>query len=342
MTENGKKILSGLLRTLLKLAVAVVVVVWFCRSYDFNVFKGFASFKYRILIPVFLLSLLAAAAASWRWQALSQTIGIKLTKFKAYSLTLQGMFFSLVIPGGSIGGDVVKMAALSNQVRQGNRTEGIFSIMMDRIVGMIALFALALVLLFYDRSLFESIHLDKMPEYFDGMLLWWLFAGVCTAGLLTAMAVFIHRKIENLPGIKQFIAFADRKSSGKVSRISAAADTYASHGWQILIWVIITLFLIHLTPAISMMLLLAGTGVKLSFIPIVTAVIIGNIAGLIPLFPGGIGTRDAVTIALLVTAGCPPESAATAQLLATAALILFNLTGSLFFIFDRKNTEVQL
>lgn len=341
MTEKNRKIISGMIRTAIKLAIAAAVILWFCRSCDFDIVSGFASFDYRILIPVFLISIFTAAAASWRWKALSGTIGIKLSAMQAYSLTVQGMFFSLVIPGGSIGGDVVKMAALANHVQHGRRTEGVFSIMMDRIVGMISLFAFALLLLFRDRGLFEKLQLDKLPENFDGMVMWWLFTGVCSAGLLVALAVFIHRKIEKLPGIKELIGFADRKSSGKISRISAAADTYAAHGWQITFWVIITLFTIHLTPALSMALLLTGTGVEMKLIPIITAVIIGNIAGLVPLFPGGIGTRDAVTIALLVSAGYPPQSAATAQLLATAALIVFNLTGAFFFIFDRKHSEVQ-
>lgn len=341
MTVRGKKIFSGTISAILKILVAAGVIIWLCRSFDFNILAGLAAFDYKILIPVFLLSALSAAVASERWRVMANLIDIKLSRLKAFSLTMQGMFFSLVIPGGAIGGDMVKMAATANHVRRGTRTEGIVSIVMDRIAGMIALFILSLILLIISKGLFKELHIDGTPAGFTGIVLWWLLTGVSAAGLLAALTIFLHRKIENLPLIKNLLAFADRKSGGKITRISAAADAYASRGGEIGLWTILTIFLVHLTPAAAMLLLLSGTGAEVQILPAITAVVIGNIAGLIPLFPGGIGARDAVTIALLTTAGYTPESAATAQLLATAILVVFNLTGSLFFIFDRKRTEVH-
>ena len=52
-----------------------------------------------------------------------------------------------MIPGGAIGGDVVKMGVLSKRTSPGAKMEGAFTILIDRIVAMIALFALALLLL---------------------------------------------------------------------------------------------------------------------------------------------------------------------------------------------------
>ena len=336
MTERSRKIISGAIRTIIKLAIAAAVIAWLCRSFDFNAVAAFSSFDYRIMIPVILIAFFTNIIAGIRWKSLAETISIPLTVFKAFSLTMQGLFFSLVIPGGSIGGDVVKMAAITGHVKKGTRTEGIFSIIMDRIVGMIALFALALILLFSRRNIFSDLSFDHAASAPAGILLWWLFTGVCAAGLLIAFLVFIHRKIENLPVFRSLFSFIDKKSSGKFSRFSSAADAYASDGRKITFWVILTILLIHLTPAVSMFLLLKGTGITPAIPAVITAVIIGNIAGLIPLFPGGIGIRDSITISLLAASGIPAQNAATAQLLATILLIFVNLTGSFFFIFDRK------
>ena len=54
---------------------------------------------------------------------------------------MQGYFFSLVIPGGAIGGDVAKMGLLARRSQPGSRAEGVFTVVMDRVIGMIALFA---------------------------------------------------------------------------------------------------------------------------------------------------------------------------------------------------------
>ena len=237
---------------------------------------------------------------------------------------------------------MIKMAALSKYVQRGSRTEGIFSILMDRIVGMFALFLPAIALLFYHFNLFAEMQSSGTSGSLAGITLWWLLLGLCAAGTAAGIAVFFHRWIENIPGIKQLLAFLNRKSSGKVERIIAAADIYAHSPRQIFSWTLWSIPGVHLMPVFTFLILLAGTtgGVsEINFLTLCTAVLISNIAGLIPLSPGGIGVRDLVAIALLTSAGTPPETAGAVQLLSTGLMIVFNLSGSLFFIFDRKRPE---
>ena len=339
MTEENRKNFSGTIRMVIKFAIAAAVIIWFYRTKSGDLRNTFAGFDYVTVIPAFACSVIATFIAALRWRALAALIDIPLTRTGAFSLTMQGLFFSLVIPGGAIGGDVVKMAALTKHVKSGSRTEGIFSILMDRVVGMIALFLLALIMLCFSWENFANLHIQEAPNSLAGITMWWIFSGVCAAELTAGAALFLHRKIEKLPGIKQLMHFADRKSAGKITRLSTAADTYRSNGMQLFFWVAVTFLLIHLLPAVAMMSLLSGSGLTIRFIPVISAVVIGNIAGLLPLFPGGIGARDAVTVALLVSAGYPVAAAGTAQLLSTVILVLFNLTGSIFFIVDRQKPE---
>ena len=336
MTDDSKKRFSGILRTAVKFAVAAGVVIWLYHHKSGDLRTGFASFDYLLLLPALGCSLISSIAASLRWRSLAGMIDIPLTGFQAFSLTMQGMFFSLVIPGGAVGGDVVKMAVLTKHVKSGSRTEGIFSILMDRIIGMIALFLLALIILLSAGKYFTGLHIGTSPDLPSGTALRWIFIIFCAAGLAAGIAVFCHRLIEKLPGMKTIRHFIDRKSSGKVTRIANAVDIYAKKRFQLGLWVILTLFIIHLAPAVSMLCLLSGSGAGLHMLPVIMAVVLGNIAGLIPLFPGGIGARDAVTVALLIAAGYSPETAGMAQLMSTLLLIIFNLAGSLFFIADRK------
>ena len=77
---------------------------------------------------------------------------------------------------------------------------------------------------------------------------------------------------------------------------------------------------------------------------LVIAVTIGNIIGLIPLFPAGVGGRDVATVTILVAGSVAVGDAKTGQLLYTAIVLFFNLIGGLFFILDpgRRNTEQLL
>lgn len=327
----------SIIKMLLKISVAAAVIFWlYRRNSGGNWQQEIASFSLSLLIPIVFSAVLPQIAASLRWQALAVTIGIALSRLKAFSLTMQALFFSLIIPGGSIGGDIVKMAAVSGNIRKGSRTEGIFSIVMDRIVGMIALFALALILLLYRKDLFSKMQLPGSSGVIAGNIIWLIFCGVCAAGILAGIVIFLHRKISG----NRLYRFADSKSGGLLTRLAAATETYSTHCRRIILWVLFSMIFIHLLPALTMLLLLKGIGTDAAISTVATAVVIGNIAGLIPFFPSGIGARDAVTIALLTAGGCLPEKAMTAQLLATFILIIFNMSGAFFFVFDRQNQEV--
>jgi len=179
MSEKSRDQLSRALTMLLKIAIAAAVLIWLYSQKGEELKRGFGSYDYRYLLPALIPSLISAFAGSERWRALTGIINIPLKRLEAFSLTMQGIFFSLVIPGGSIGGDVVKMAAMSKHVKCGSRTEGIFSIMIDRIVGMFALFLPVLVLLFFNYRTFASLQLPGSQESFAGLTAWWMLTTSC-------------------------------------------------------------------------------------------------------------------------------------------------------------------
>ena len=53
---------------------------------------------------------------------------------------MQGVFFTLFIPGGAVGGDLVKAGIVGKRAPDGQKFNGVFSILIDRICGMIGLF----------------------------------------------------------------------------------------------------------------------------------------------------------------------------------------------------------
>ena len=103
--------------------------------------------------------------------------------------------------------------------------------------------------------------------------------------------------------------------------------------WRELVRLVIdSIFGVHLMTVVPMFFLLAGAGCEFDLMTVIAALTIGNIAGLIPLFPGGIGGRDVTVVALLISGGIPGDAAETAQLLYTAIMVGCFLSGGLFFI----------
>lgn len=322
---------------------ALVVLILFSRGRR-EILQCLQAFDVRWLIPAAFFFVLQLLVSAWRWKDLGAILGIRLSFFEAFSLTMQGNFFSLVIPGGAIGGDVVKMAVISKRTPSGNKMEGAFTVFMDRVVGMISLFSLTLILLIPGADLLMHLRFGQLPcEKWINLL---FIAGtgcLCLAGLGASCVIFFHRQIRRIPGMGYLMEKAEKLSRGAVSRMTAATDLYASHWKRLTFLTLVTTFAIHLMAVLPFAFFLMGMGVGFSFFALVTAVVIGNIAGLIPLFPGGIGIRDLVTVTILSASSVAAGDAKAAQLLTTALMLVLYLAGGLFFIFDpgRRRQEMK-
>ena len=338
-----KRNIKSLLLFFLKVGLAALIVWLLIRRDPREMLECMRTLDYRWLIPAMIFYGSHMVTCSWRWRRFARMLHVELPFGEALSLTMQGYFFSLVIPGGALGGDVVKMGVVSKRSASGSKMEGAFTVLMDRIVGMISLFTLTLALLIPAAPLLMKIHWGQLPV--DPRLNMLLIVGVallCLAGLAASCVIFFHRSVQRIPGVKFLMDKAEHFGHGAVSRLTAAADVYAGHWKELTFLTLITTFFVHLMTVTPLFFLLQGLGLQYSFFDVIVAVLIGNIAGLIPLSPGGVGIRDLVTITILVAGGVEAKDAKTVQLLATAIMIVFSLAGGLFFIFDpgrRKKEE---
>ena len=324
------KVFGYLLKRLI--VIAVIAVFFCCSKVDWR--SAFYCFDYCYVFPTLLFYFLHITFASWRWRTLVLMQGIKIGKMEAFSLTMQGVFFSLILPGGAVGGDVVKVVALSNHLPVGQRMEGAFTILIDRVIGMIALFLLTLILLIFSWRVFYRVSIPGVSEKFSGTMLLLLLGLLCITGIVCGVGVFCHRLWEKLPLLDKLVVFLEKLSKGKVSRLFAAADVYRKEWRQVFLQIFLSIFWVHLMTAVPLLFLLAGTGESVKIVPAVTALMIGNIAGLIPIFPGGIGGRDVTAVALMIAGGISVSGAEMAQLLYTVVMVMCNLSGGIFFIVD--------
>jgi len=324
---------------LLKIALAGGIVwILFSRNQS-AIVESFRSFDYRWLLPAIFFYFCHMAVCSERWRVLAGILNVPLNRMESLSLTMQGYFFSLVIPGGAIGGDVAKMGFVTKRAKSGTKMEGAFSVLMDRIIGMIALFVLTLLLLIPACPLLMQIDLPALNAKFSTSpelkkMLIAALALLCFAGLVASCVIFFHRLIEKLPLLGSLMHWGDRITHGMVTRMTGATDTYSKSWKQLAFLVIVSIFFVHLMTVVPLFFLLKGLHAEFSYFSVIVAVTIGNIAGLIPIFPSGIGGRDITTVTLLVAGGLSVGDAKSCQLLMTGIILLANLTGGLFFIFD--------
>lgn len=148
-----------------RFAVVIGILVYLVasRSLEFHKFSTmlhgwhWALASFLMLLPGFLL-------ASWRYQLLLGALGLRCTFFQALSWNMIGSFFDVAMPSAS-GGDVVKAWYVVKHVGPGNRSLGVLSVLLDRIIGLFALILLApIVCLFAGTALSSNAELAKLAQ----------------------------------------------------------------------------------------------------------------------------------------------------------------------------------
>jgi uncharacterized membrane protein YbhN (UPF0104 family) len=158
---------------------------------------------------------------------------------------------------------------------------------------------------------------------------------MCIFGLAAMMAIFYHKLLEKIKPIGLLMRFGDKHSNNAISRITAATDIYRAEIKLFSLMTLVTIIFVDLNLVAVVYFIAKGLGAgNLHFLALSSAIIIGNIAGLIPLTISGVGLRDATIFAILSAAGV--DKYITIPLLYTALILTFNILSGLFFVFDGK------
>lgn len=101
---------------------------------------------------------------NWRWSVLLRSQGLAATARKVFPLTMIGVFFNYVMPGG-VGGDVIKGYYLLHDFPE-HRAEGVASILMDRILGFfMMIFTGVFAILLNWNIVFSSAALTRLAVF---------------------------------------------------------------------------------------------------------------------------------------------------------------------------------
>ena len=265
-----------------------------------------------------------------RWFTLLRTVGVKCSFFEAFSLQMQGMFFSQFLPGGSVGGDVVKAGILATRTPPGGKFNVVFSIFVDRLCGLGALLIalLGTCLICHDT-------IAQFPEGQRNGLL--VMCAVCGALLCVVIFVFFSDLLYKVKFFKFFLDIADRITKNMFKRAADAVALYRRN-WKLLLgWIVATTFVFF--PVLGMPVWLMANGFRgaphRDFLP---CLMISNVSQTIAAIPGsfgGTGTRDIAGSEMMTAMGFTDTESGVIPILVTVVTLLVALSCAVFFIFDR-------
>ena len=272
--------------------------------------------------------------AGIRWQLLLRVQGIALSWARVFMLLLIGVFFNFVIPGGT-GGDVVKVFYLLKET-PGKRAQALLSVLVDRLVGLFALIAMAGVFIAVEWSWLRSAP-DAAKYIWTALaILGGSLAALGASFLLTGFGL-IHKLPARLPGRDKFAELALAYNLyGRAWKPTASAfllSVGAHLGYFAMFYCAAAAFESSMTAESH----IPSYGQLCAIMPVIATITS------LPISVGGLGVREKLfQIFLHGLCGVSDAVAAVMSTTGYALNLVWGLLGGLLYLFYRPSEHARM
>ncbi|MFN2171133.1 MAG: YbhN family protein [Candidatus Promineifilaceae bacterium] len=299
------------LSTIIKISVTVLGLAFVLTRFDAQAIGLVISEANPLwLLAGFLLFNAGVVLRAYRWLILVRSLHADVPFMRLVELYFVGGFFNVFLPSG-FGGDVVRILELSQDVPAGLAAG---TVILDRLTGLMMLFALALLALPF-----------RPPDFPPQLLL--MIVVICAGGLvggfillegslLRKIADFLPERILSagnnfIPRLTQAIDQCGWRAIGGAMAVSIAFNLLQGAWWT--------------TTARSL-------GLDVSYLYMLMVVPILSLVMLIPSI-GGLGVRELIAPLLFAPAGLTPEQAIALTLLVFFVERFSGLLGGPVYIY---------
>jgi uncharacterized membrane protein YbhN (UPF0104 family) len=312
----------------------VALVTWLIKKVDWpDLWSILRTVDVSWLMAALACFLPVILVVSWRWRMLLGVHGVHLRYWRVLELTMIGQFFSAFLVG-TTGGDVIKIFYVARAVP--NRKAAVaFTVIVDRVIGLVALLLIGVVLSFTQLSLLLS-----RPDTKAATGTFYLFAvGGVTASILACVGPYVL----NHEGLRSFLKRLPILNRG-TSLISAYETTARALGVNVIA-------LLGSIPSQACILVLGycilramnletenieQPGFLLAFASIMAMV---NMLIALPVSIAGLGVREALFIMFFSLLGIDKEHAVAFSLTFFAINLLWSAAGGPFYFLYRHETH---
>lgn len=268
-----------------------------------------------------------------RWYCLVAALRFQFTVRDAMRLGFIGYLFNFVAPG-SVGGDLVKAALIAKE-QPGRRATAVATVLLDRILGMLALFLIgaAAALMQWD-----AIQSNAKLKAIVGLLASGSVAGLLGLGLMMIPAVTqtrIWSRLAQLPVIGRLIA-----------ELVEGVRLYQTQ--RHVLFLALGISLVGHVGTISSFYFSARAICGDKFLPTYAQHLFfipaAELVGIVPITPGGVGLLEEAVNALYILSGA--EKGSTTGLLTVlayrAVTIAISLIGAAYYFRSRREIDQAL
>lgn len=295
-----------------------------------------ASKRWDYLVLGWCTAMAAICLTFIRWYLLVRALELPFSLKDAFRLGFIGFFLNFFTVG-VVGGDALKAVFLANQVPR-HRTEAVASVVIDRIIGLFALFLLTTCAILFTDVLSSDVD-DENMQAVRVVCRWAMGLAGLGCGAIVALQFarrstpFLQRTIFRLPGVGPVF-----------QRLHLAAITYQDR--QRIVYISIAMSLVvHSLNATAIFCIATGLpGDTLSLSEHVIVVPLAMVAGSLPL-PGGLGSFEWALDFLyrgLSSSSTPIENGLIVALGYRVTTIIIATIGVVFYFVSKREIKTLL
>jgi hypothetical protein len=275
-----------------------------------------ASAQHLYLLLSILVFPLTFIITAFRWQELLKALDIRLPIERTFVLNMVGAFYNTFMPG-STGGDVLKAYYVALQTH--HRTRAVMSVVVDRVIGLLALIILGGAMAGYAAWRWR-IHQTA------GVALFSLGIVLCTAGGLT---VFFNPTLRRMTGLDWILRRLPMQR-----RVHKAVEAMHLYGRRpgLAAAALLASFPVHAVVILSAFFAGTAFGLHIPWYYYWTVVPVAVLAGAIPISPQGAGVMEYFAILLLTPIHCSAAEAVVLTMSIRLVQVLWNLAGGAFVL----------
>jgi len=251
---------------------------------------------------------------SLRWHELLKALEIRLTVTRTFVLNMVGLFWNTIIPTGSTGGDFLKAYYVARQTH--HRTRAVMSVLVDRIVGLLALIILG------GTMAALQWHIPRCRQVA-------IASGAIVAMVVIFLIVALYPTLRKVSGLEFVLRRLPMQK--QVGNALEAMRIYSKRPFLAMGALLIS-FPVHMVVITAAQLCGIAFGLHISLFYYWMAVPVIVLSAAIPISPQGAGVMEYFAIKLLEPQGVTVAQAFALTMSIRLTQIFWNLTGFFFVV----------
>ncbi len=324
MVQSSGRLKRALLVTI-KLAVSVGLLAYVLRQADLpRLVDHVRALDVRWLIPITGAWLLVLIVSGWRWQVLLRAQHVDVRARTLYESFLVAQFFNNFLPS-NIGGDVIRVA--DTAAVAGSRTLATTVILVDRALGLLALFVVAAL---------GSFVAGQRGTPVPGAGYLWMVVAV-SAVLSAALLAMPHLFPAMLAPLRRL---EHEWIDERLIRLESAFHRFVQARLSLL-QAFVGALVVQGVSVVLYLLLARAMGIPL---PVLTAAVLIPVSFVVQMLPvaiNGFGVREAVYIYFFTHAGLGLEPAVALSLVGAGLTVILSLSGGVLFAMRGRDAKLR-